>query len=30
VNFGDAMSIKEAEQLAFAIFCTLDFLPEVF
>jgi hypothetical protein len=28
-NFGDVMSIKEAEQLAFTIFCTLDYFPEV-
>lgn len=27
-NFGGAMSVHEAEQLAFTLFCTLECLPE--
>ena len=27
-NFGASMCTEEAEQLAFAVFCTLDHLPE--
>lgn len=27
-NFDGSMSVEEAEQLAFTIFCTLDYLPE--
>jgi len=29
-NFGSPMCAKDAEQLAFTIFCTLDYLPESF
>ena len=27
-NFSDSLRVEQAEQLAFTIFCTLDYLPE--
>ena len=28
-NFGGSISSEEADQLAFAVFCSLDYLPEI-